>query len=284
MTKPMTTSQYPVIVCADDYALSPAIDEAIVQLLQSGQLSATSCMTLSPRWPEAAKALHALRADAEFGLHLDLTEFSPICRHQQALLVARCWLRWLPLQAIRERIIQQLDAFEAEMGVPPDYVDGHLHVHQLPVIRDVLLNILATRYATTARPWIRVSRPPRKAGLKASVIRWLGANQLEIGAKRLGFNVSPLLLGVYDFLPDQPHYFACWRVWLAHLRDYYKTNANGTLHVPPVLMCHPAVLIDSERDAIRLARVEEWQCMRSNTFVEWFQTSGMQVVRGKDYV
>ncbi|MDP3303450.1 MAG: ChbG/HpnK family deacetylase, partial [Methylotenera sp.] len=43
-----------LIVCADDYAQSPAIDAGIIQLIQQNRISAASCMVLSPRWAEAA--------------------------------------------------------------------------------------------------------------------------------------------------------------------------------------------------------------------------------------
>ncbi len=53
----MTNSLKPIIISADDFAQSAAIDTAIVALIQQKRLSATSCLTLSPRWPEAAKLI-----------------------------------------------------------------------------------------------------------------------------------------------------------------------------------------------------------------------------------
>ncbi|MBP6598122.1 MAG: ChbG/HpnK family deacetylase, partial [Giesbergeria sp.] len=34
-----------ITLCADDFALHPAVDAAVVTLAQAGRLSATSCMT-----------------------------------------------------------------------------------------------------------------------------------------------------------------------------------------------------------------------------------------------
>ena len=48
-----------ITLCADDYGLHPAVDAAVQQLAESGRLSATSCMTTAPRWPEAARALRS---------------------------------------------------------------------------------------------------------------------------------------------------------------------------------------------------------------------------------
>lgn len=63
-----------LILCADDFGQSEAIDQAIIKLIKMGRLSATSCMTLSPRWNEAAKQITPyIRKKASIGLHLDLT-------------------------------------------------------------------------------------------------------------------------------------------------------------------------------------------------------------------
>ena len=84
-----------LIICADDFALSPAIDEGIIQLIQQNRLSAASCMVLSPRWTEAAKLIELeIRSKADIGLHLDFTEFGNAYAHP--VLIARSLLRSLP--------------------------------------------------------------------------------------------------------------------------------------------------------------------------------------------
>ena len=65
-----------LILCADDYGQSQGIDDAIIHLIQQKRLSATSCMTLSPRWKASAKRINSnIRNQAAIGLHLDLTHF-----------------------------------------------------------------------------------------------------------------------------------------------------------------------------------------------------------------
>ena len=44
-----------VTLCADDFALHPGVDAAVVALAQAARLSATSCMTTAPRWPQAGQ-------------------------------------------------------------------------------------------------------------------------------------------------------------------------------------------------------------------------------------
>ena len=70
----------PVVVCADDYGMSPAIGGAIRELLAKGRLSATSCMTPAMAWPAEGPLLKPLRPKIGVGLHFTLTELSPITR------------------------------------------------------------------------------------------------------------------------------------------------------------------------------------------------------------
>ena len=50
-----------ITLCADDFALHPLVDEAVLRLAQAGRLSATSCMSTAPRWRAAAPRLLPLR-------------------------------------------------------------------------------------------------------------------------------------------------------------------------------------------------------------------------------
>lgn len=278
-------AKHKLIVCADDYAFSPSVDHAIVQLIKAKQLSATSCMTLSPRWRQSAQPLKPLRGQADIGLHLDFTEFSQLIRINHLQLVLRCMFRLISKSVVKQNIIQQLDAYEAVMGSAPDFIDGHLHVHQLPVIRDSLLEVLSMRYGdgvnySASRPWLRVSRPPIGAGFKGIVIRMLGANALARQATKMGFRVSPLLLGVYDFSGGHSSYFMQWKTWLLELQHYYRNHPVTISQVPVVLMCHPAASEDNLHDPIAKARVQEWQLLQSAAFAEWGDVSGLELVKG----
>lgn len=272
-----------VIICADDFAQSAAIDHAVIELIEGGVLTATSCMTLSPRWPDSAPQLTAkLRAKADVGLHLDFTQYAQALRMHHGVLVLRSLLRMLDSHAVRLNIRQQLDAFEQGVGTPPDYVDGHLHVHQLPVIRDVLVYELQQRYGqlpVEKRPWLRISSPPAGSGFKARIIHWLGAKALQAAATAAGFKVSPCLLGVYDFKGDEAKYQAHWRNWARQLQQFVVQENR----LPPVLMCHPSKPINAMdgNDPIAHARVNEWRLMQSPTFAAWLMQADIQPVKGK---
>jgi predicted glycoside hydrolase/deacetylase ChbG (UPF0249 family) len=46
-----------IVICADDYALSPGVSAGIRELLAAGRLNATSVMTIFPELEAEAKAL-----------------------------------------------------------------------------------------------------------------------------------------------------------------------------------------------------------------------------------
>jgi predicted glycoside hydrolase/deacetylase ChbG (UPF0249 family) len=254
-----------LILCADDFGQSEAIDLAIIQLIEMDRLSATSCMTLSPRWTQAAQKLSPLiRTKASIGLHLDFTHFDcghfgQAIPHQKLVLISLS--RQLSKAAVTQSIHHQLDRFEQEMGCPPDYVDGHQHVHQLPQIRECLLEALLKRYPQQL-PWLRIAKPPMSDGVKGFIIRALGASAFEKQAKRLGFVCSGALLGAYGFDGSNEAYLARFKGWLKQAKAHSET---------PVLMCHPALdMPQTQDDVIYQARIREFSVLASEALIQAF--------------
>ena len=65
-------------LCADDYAMTPAVSRGILEALEAGSLSATSAMTNAPSWATSARALRPHAEHADIGLHLNLTAGAPL--------------------------------------------------------------------------------------------------------------------------------------------------------------------------------------------------------------
>jgi len=158
MTRPSIT------LCADDYGLAPGVGRAIRTLIEAGRLQATGCMTGSPFWSEEAQLLKPLEGRAEIGVHLTLTDHQPLGAMPSlapdgrlpsiGALLKRAMLRSLDRAEIAAELERQVDAFETAMGRRPDFLDGHHHVHQLPVIRDAVLD-LAHRRLAPGKGWVR---------------------------------------------------------------------------------------------------------------------------------
>jgi chitin disaccharide deacetylase len=257
----------PLILTADDFGLDAGIDAAVLELALEGRLTATSCLTLSPRWQEAASSLTPdVRDRIDVGLHLDFTEFEA-ATSWSTLVMASC-ARQLRPDEVSRRIAVQLDAFEAATGCPPDYVDGHRHIHQLPQIRTALLSELTHRYGA-ARPWIRSSRPAPGSGLKGSVIDALGGQGLQIEAGRAGFRCTSRLLGIYGFNLAAGDYALAVKTWLGQARRFDALMVHVARDAPAT-------------DPIGKARVAEYEVFRDDAFAAALNEAGVRLARGRD--
>lgn len=225
---PQHSSWRRISVCVDDYGLHTGINQAVLALVHQGRVQAVSVMVGGPAWAEGARALRALDPQrVEVGLHLDLTEFplQPALRRPLARLIALAYLRRLDAAALRTEIGAQLDAFEQAMGRAPAYVDGHQHVHQLPMVRTALLQELARRYPEGGL-WLRATHGPQgaahadaRARCKSHLIAILGARALSALTQRQGLRQNARLLGVYDFTGGAQRYRARLDRWLHAARD-----------------------------------------------------------------
>jgi predicted glycoside hydrolase/deacetylase ChbG (UPF0249 family) len=245
-------------ICADDFGLSAGINAAVLDLAERGRISATGCMVGRPAWEAGRRRLRALPStQLEVGLHLDLSPPRPGRTREPSLapLIVRAWLGLLHPERVRAAIGAQLSRFEDGLGRPPAFVDGHRHVHQFAVVRDLLIEEIARRYGAAA-PWIRSTAPPAprwRAGPKAHVVAALGNAGLLERAARHGIPASRGLLGVYGFDGSAADYRRRLWQWIAACRT------------GDVLMCHPSA-DDEPGDPIALARRHEYAVLGSTVF------------------
>ena len=261
-----------VVLCADDYALNAPVSQGIVALVVLGRLSATSVMSLSPRWAEDAVALRDVRERLDVGVHLDWTSsFAIDAGHGSGLgvVMARAALRLYSQQHIEDEIERQLDAFEAHWQAAPDHIDGHQHVQQFAVFRHALAKVLVRRYGQAAqRPWLRVSQVAQP-GLKAKVISAMGAQGLQQWAQTQAWPCVGPLLGAYGFDGGMDDYARRMQGWLA---DVPQDKAA-------LIMCHPAVSAQTD-DEIGNARKQEFAYLAGHDFVQHMFDAGVRLVRG----
>lgn len=67
-----------IIVNADDLGMSEPVNEAIFQGMQLGTITSATVLSNGPAVRAATKQLH-LFPKCSFGVHLNLTEFEPLC-------------------------------------------------------------------------------------------------------------------------------------------------------------------------------------------------------------
>ena len=229
-----------VALCVDDFGLKPQVNEAVARLVDAGVVSTVGCMSTGAAWSVGAELLKGVRRDRlDIGLHLNLTDPMPNGAADLVMplpqLMARSLIHRLPVARLRQTIEHQLERFVSVMGEWPDFIDGHQHVHQMPQVRQALMEAVDRhRQAQGGRwnPWLRCTVAPRGGApiaFKHRVIEFMGARGLQQMARQRGLMTNRCLLGVYGFDEGAQGYGTRLAGWLAQAHD-------GDL-----LMMHPAV-------------------------------------------
>lgn len=243
-----------IIINADDLGLSDAVNQAIIQLALEKRINSTSFMSLGNINREAVDIL--TDSSVNIGLHLDFTEFSKahLGKHFNLRnLIVMAWSRKLAPETIKQMISYQLDLFEEKMGCEPDFVDGHQHVHQFPIIRELLLEIMTTRYH---HDFMIRSTKPQQDGMKSKVIHYLGGKSLDKKCQAAQIKQNKGFSGVYNFKVNDINLPMLWENWL-------RSASEGTL-----IMCHPAQKDALWKDEIKHSRELEYDWLMSDEFQE----------------
>ena len=109
-----TSGSRRIVLCADDYGISPAVNVAIRDLIVRGRLSATSVMVTAPTFDRfeaaALDVLNTSRRRVAIGLHFTLTApYRPSARVLRRCAAVRscrcppCWRRACSDVSIRRR-------------------------------------------------------------------------------------------------------------------------------------------------------------------------------------
>lgn len=254
-----------LIINVDDFAQSEAVDAAIIDLAERKVINATSALVLSPRWQKSAKELTNL--PIQVGLHLDLTshfthQFG--CNYKLSKLIFSAYSRQLNRQHLEKIIEFQWDRFSDVCGRPPDFIDGHQHVHQLPIVRDALFAVIIKKsWHLQQNHWLRSCDAKHWRGYKAMIISALGAKCFQRKAHALGINTNSDFAGVYN-LNENANLSNLWGNWLNELHG--KT---------PLIMCHVAMPSTLSRqnypdemaqDPIYSARLNEYKWLAGDNF------------------
>jgi predicted glycoside hydrolase/deacetylase ChbG (UPF0249 family) len=265
-----------IVLCADDFGLTAGIDRGILALAHQARLSAISCMTGAPFWQEHAALLKPLADKVDIGLHITLVDEKPLTIMPRSApdgrlpsigaMIVKSHAGLLDGVEIEREITAQWDAFENAMGRAPDHVDGHLHTHVFPGIRDVVLKLAAKRAPNAwlrniAEPYARVVKR-KVAAPKAAVLTLLG----NAFANRIAFNDG--FSGVYGLRGDEdiPALFA----------RFLETSAQK-----PVVLCHPGDCAHETVDCAR-ARTNEYEFLKSDGFAALLAGRDLRLARFRD--
>jgi len=252
-----------VVLCADDYGQTDAISQAIILLLNKKRLSAVSCLTTASQFlAHAAKIVSYSQID--IGLHLNLTEGRPLTE-KMAREGFRPWWRWfhkcflrrVEKKAVYAELNAQIDRFKEGVGRLPDFIDGHQHVHQFPIIRDILLDIYFKRglqcYIRSTWDVGVLGKFFQAAYLKKMMIQFCLATSFKIQLFRKKIPHNSSFSGIYDFSVRTP-YREQFVQFLSKIKD------SG------IIMCHPG--LHDGNDVITLSREKELAYFQSDEFLD----------------
>jgi len=256
-----------IYLCADDYAQNEGISRGIEALAREKRINAISCMVTTPTWAIRASRLETYAASCYVGLHANLTEGVPLSQawinqygavfKPLSWLVAMCFSKRLDKQVVASELNQQLDAFIAKTGRLPDFIDGHQHVHQFPVIREYWM----TKHHTNAQLRFRNTSPGNKSGHmfdgfpKKHILSYLGGARFNQMLSENQAMLNTSFSGVYNFKHAQnyQHYFT----------QFLK---NITSH--GLIMCHPGHDVNDKTDPLYRSRSHEFDYLMSDVYLD----------------
>ena len=247
----MRTAPRRIWLCADDYGISPGVNAAIRELISRERINATSVMMAAPHLGgdevAALDTLNSGKKRAALGLHVTLTgPFRPISagfgplRERRFLalndLLRTAVSRRLQGELLVIEIASQLQAFIDAFGRPPDFLDGHQHVHLFPQVRDAFLRVVGEG---APEAWVRQcgrARPVRRLHDRKALTLDILSLAFRRKARQLGIPFNPAFAGTYSF-NAKAKFAALFPRFLAGLPD------NG------LIMCHPG-FVDAELNAL----------------------------------
>jgi chitin disaccharide deacetylase len=161
----MTNSAGRVIFNADDFGLAPQVNEAVDRACREGVVRSASLLATGPAFAEACRLAHAL-PQLSVGLHVALVHEVPACDPAQIPSLVDPQGRLLPKfgaflkkrlggRIRREELALELQAQAQRLldaGLRPTHLDSHQHLHLLPEVFALCLDLCEELHI----PFIRV--------------------------------------------------------------------------------------------------------------------------------
>lgn len=250
-----------IVLCADDYGLSPAVSRGIRELLHMRRLSATSCMVVFPEFKEEGPQLSPFLESADIGLHFTLTADKPL----RSVLIGG-WLHRLEHSEMRRELDRQLELFSSIVGRTPAYIDGHQHVHLLPGVREAVIEAAhgVGAYVRLTREPITLAMLNRPAPVDSAYLSRASREMERLTAER-GIRANTGFRGVRSFKERMP--------FGSLFRSMIEGASNGS-----IVMCHPGHLDATllARDPVHRQREEEFAYLAGSEFPGDMEAAGLQ--------
>ena len=148
------------------------------------------------------------------------------------------------------------------MGFKPNFVDGHHHVQQLPMIRNILIQILKKRYPNDL-PWVRNTYENffkilrRNVSILKAISLSVAGSKLKKLNKINSIRTNDGFSGVYNF-SEKARYDYLFESFISFIKDNH------------LLMVHPGISdeILSKIDRVTTSRDKEYNFLLSENFLK----------------
>ena len=186
-------------------------------------------------------------------------------------------LRQLTQADIEQHLRCQLKLFATHFGRTPDFIDGHQHIQQLPVIRDAIINVYQNEFLDK-KPYIRVAmiknipdimRKP--CVIKQLIIHATGASKLKSRLCDLQIPHNTYFSGIYDFSSTANY---------GKLFAQFLPKSTETT----IIMCHPGEASLDGLDPIRDSRPLELAYLSGKQFSQDLQQAQIKLRRYQELI
>jgi predicted glycoside hydrolase/deacetylase ChbG (UPF0249 family) len=232
------------LITADDWGLSPGINDGILELVQTGIIKRVSLMATEPYVSYRLDELK--KTNAELGLHFNLTlknNLNPIGNNFNISPQRWIFSGKKRLQLAFECLKIQIESLHA-VGVKPTYLDGHHHIHLIPG----LLNIAASFLKEIGITTVRIPYHPNMLVTSRAPIAILALIARK-SAKSHGFAILPFYYPSLKEMQD-----------IESLRSILVNNPQAEIIVHPAKSIDPHLL--QTGDSYIEKRVEEYKALK----------------------
>jgi hopanoid biosynthesis associated protein HpnK len=239
-----------LIVNADDFGLTEAVNRGIVHAHNEGIVTSTTLMAGGSAFDSAVLMSRSVPG-LGIGVHLNLTSGRPVSPVQNipSLVNRDGRLRWTPACLLRAVVARQVNLVEIEIelreqirkvcnaGIRPTHLDGHKHVHLMPGVSEIVIRLAGEFSIPAVRCPIEVG--PDLAGLlRDANSRTAAIKQCLVWRAVSGFanRFAPKLAKAGLLAPS--HFRGVSQTGFLRLRSVLDILANLPEGVSE-LMCHP---------------------------------------------
>lgn len=151
-----------IILTAEDFGWAKKINDGIILAYDHGPITEIS---MAVNAPQATHALDSIKSRNDIGIHINLTKFKPVSKHNINSLIDKKtrnfksiknsddlyrFLTSAKTSEINEEIWAQFDLFKELVGKNPSHITSHHVIHGDPKVLNIVIEI-AKRYKIPVR-------------------------------------------------------------------------------------------------------------------------------------